>query len=236
MRQQRLAISRWRQKTGNEELTALRRKRTEEFTDRIRQRGILRRNAESPQQLVHPQRPAALHVQEMPGRFQPRIQVQLSPRTELQMINYFTAAIRPASVVRNPEYEQLFHGLYKKTREYEKRQKKEGRRVHILEEQIAGARGYDRPEYLRKQFQKLALVFERPDGDMQTGQTDRILKERRLQKEQTDELRREIIKESTKEVNYMVQKSMKEQINTLTDKVYGKMESRLRDELRRRGR
>ena len=180
MRQQRLAISRWRQKTGNEELASLRRKRTEQFTDRIRQRGILRRNAGSPQQLVHPQKSAALHVQEMPGSFQPRIQVQLSPRTELQMINYFTASVRPSFGVRNPEYEQLFHGLYKKAREYEKQQKKEGRRVHSLEEQMAGARGYDRPEYLRKQLQKLALVFERPDGDMQTGQTDRILKERKI--------------------------------------------------------
>lgn len=169
-----------------------------------------------------------------PGSTQ--IQLAVHPKMEMQVVNHFTASFIQKTMMKLPEFEQFLTERQKKADEDRKYHKKTELRLLAAEEKTAELEERYGLAKMRRQMKKLELVFQEQETLIQKSREEIMLEEKRRYKEQTDEIRREVLRESSKEVNLLVQKSMKEQLHILTDKVYGKMESRLRDEMRRRGR
>lgn len=191
---------------------------------------------QKPLKLQYAPKPASEIISHGPALAPPQIQLALHPKVEMQVIHHFTASFIQKTMAKLPGFEPFLTERQKQADEDRRYRRKTELRLLAAEENAAEMEERCGLSKMHRQMKKLELIFREQESLAQELREEFILEERRLQKERTEEIRREVLKESSKEVNFLVQKSMKEQIHILTDKVYGRMESRLRDEMRRRGR
>lgn len=236
MKQLQSLMSGWKPKTVDAKKIGMNLESLEAFERRINGRYTTKEGAMSTQKLLYKKEEIRSGKFLSPGIYGHNIEIKVQPRIELQWSSHFEARFVKNTIHRMPGFRKFLLEQEEQEGHREQRQKKVEQRLRKLSGELEELHSRYEPRHTYRQMKKLQMVFQRHSKDRSESEAEWEMGERQYKKEQAEKIKREVLKESTKEVTYIVQKNMKEQLNVLADKVYVKMEDRLRDELRRRGR